>query len=319
MQEAPTVSVLLVSYNTRHLLADCLGALRRAATNVPTQIIVVENASRDGSREALEREHPDVELIVNETNVGFGRANNQALERARGRYVLLLNTDAFVEPDTLERTVAFMEAHADVGVLGVRLTGRDGALQPSCRYFPNPLNTFVARAGLGRGGGPLRMVDDLAWSHDTVRDCDWVPGCYYLVRRRVVVEAGLFDPRFFLYMEEVDHCRRVKALGWRVVYFPDARVVHLGGESAKADGEVTTHGLQSAPLQVESELLYYRKTYGLAGVGAHLALTTIGDAILATKHVLRGRPLAALPSFVAHTRLALTLAQRTALGARPTR
>jgi hypothetical protein len=104
-----------------------------------------------------------------------------------------------------------------------------------------------------------------------------------------------------------------------VVYFPDARVVHLGGESAKADGEVTTHGLQSAPLQVESELLYYRKTYGLAGVGAHLALTTLGDAILATKHVLRGRPLAALPSFAAHTRLALTLAQRTGLGARPTR
>ena len=152
-------------------------------------MIVVDNASSDGSVEVLKSQYPNVELIANQTNVGFARANNQALPRLRGRYVLLLNTDAFVSPDTLSKTVSFMDANSKCGVLGVKLVGRDGSLQPSCRYFPTPWNLFLASTGVARFFPRARLVDDMSWDHKSVRECDWVPGCYYLVRREVI-DAG---------------------------------------------------------------------------------------------------------------------------------
>ena len=117
-------------------------------------------------------------MIANSVNVGFGRANNQALPHVRGRYVLLLNTDAFVSADTLPKTVSFMDAHPRCGVLGVKLVGEDGSLQPSCRYFPTPWNVFLASTGLQRFFPRTRLVDDMSWDHASVRECDWVPGCY---------------------------------------------------------------------------------------------------------------------------------------------
>ena len=227
---------------------------------------MVDNASRDGSVDILRTRYPNVELIENPTNVGFGRANNQALPRIRGRYVVLLNTDAFVAPDTLQKTVDFMEAHPRCGVLGVKLVGRDGALQPSCRYFPTPWNVFLARTGLKRFFPGTRLVDDMSWDHASVRECDWVPGCYYLVRREVIERVGLFDPRYFLYYEEVDHCRAVRRAGWSVMYYPFTKVVHTGGESAESEGPLTTCGRQIFAQQIESELLYFRKHYGRIGL-----------------------------------------------------
>ncbi|POZ99712.1 glycosyltransferase family 2 protein, partial [Pseudomonas sp. MWU12-2312b] len=109
-----------------------------------------------------------------------------------------------------------------------------GDLQPSCRYFPTPLNVFMARTGLERFFPGVKKVDDMTWDHNSVRECDWVPGCYYLIRREVIDQVGLFDPRYFLYYEEVDHCKRVKQAGWKVVYYPHTTVVHIGGESAKS-------------------------------------------------------------------------------------
>ena len=211
LEPRPDVSVIVVNYNTAHLLHRMWDALQRSRGDLRLQIIVVDNASRDDSVAMLRRDFGEAQLIVNETNVGFGRANNQGLALATGRYVLLLNTDAFVAPDTLRKTVAYMDAHAECGVLGVRLVGSDGELQPSCRYFPTPWNTFLARTGLARFFPPVRMVDDMSWDHASVRECDWVVGCYYLVRREVIDQVGLFDPRYFLYCEEVDHCRSGQA------------------------------------------------------------------------------------------------------------
>lgn len=283
------IDVLVVNFNTGHLLAEFFRSLRSASENVSTNLLLFDNASTDGSPEAIRNNHPDVFLLAGDKNIGFGRGNNQLVKYLVGRYVLLLNTDAFVAPDSLRKTIDFMEASQDCGVLGVKLVGRDGALQPSCRYFPTPLNVFLERTGLGRFLPWVPMVDDMAWNHATVRECDWVPGCYYLIRREVIDKVGLFDPRFFLYYEEVDHCRRVKAAGWRVVYFPDTEVVHIGGESAKSAGQLTDGGRQLSELQVESELLYFRKHYGLLGIALHLLLSVLGDAILALKHVVKGR------------------------------
>lgn len=315
--DTPDVTVLVVNYNTAHLLAPMRQALRAAEGALAVQLVVVDNASRDASRAVLEREFAGDTVLVNRDNVGFGRANNQGLPFARGRYVLLLNTDAFVGADTLERTVAYMDAHPDCGVLGVRLEGRDGTPQAGCRRFPTPWNVFARRAGLPRalrGGGDEHDHGD----PPQPSECDWVPGCYFLVRRQVIEDVGLFDPRYFLYGEEVDHCRAARRAGWKVVYYPHTRVVHLGGESARSVGELTASGQLSA-LQVESELLYFRKHHGLGGVIACVALTALLDAVLAAKHLLRRRPVRELPAFARHVALVGSLARRTRLGTRPTR
>ncbi len=288
------VTAIIVNYNTKQLLRPCIDALRAGADGLNLQIVIVDNASRDGSVELLKREFGDCELLINELNVGFGRANNQALAAVAGRHVLLLNTDAFVPPGSVTETVRFLDAHPRCGVLGVRLVGRDGELQPSCRYFPTPWNGFLMQVGLTRWFPRTRLVDDMVWDHASVRECDWVPGCYYLVPKTVLDQVGLFDPRFFMYYEEVDHCKAVKAAGWQVVYYPYATVVHLGGESAKSDGAITAAGRQISSLQIESSLLYYRKHYGRAGLAAALMLSTLGDAILAIKWIVRRRRLLGL-------------------------
>jgi GT2 family glycosyltransferase len=287
VDDGPDVTVLVVNYNTAFLLEPMFTALEASRGALKLQVIVVDNASRDGSVKVLRAKYPNVELIENRTNVGFGRANNQALPWIHGRYVLLLNTDSFVAPDTLNKTIEFMDAHPRYGVLGVKLVGRDGTLQPSCRYFPTPWNLFVARTGFKRFFPRTRLVDDLSWDHTWIRECDWVPGCYYLVRREVVERVGLFDPRYFLYYEELDHCRRVRAAGWSVVYYPFTHVVHLGGESAKSEGPLTAHGRQISAQQIESELLYFRKHNGSVGLLSALTLSLFADSIVACKMALR--------------------------------
>lgn len=318
---AVDVSVLVVNYNTAHLLADMWASLMAARDRLSLQVVLVDNASRDDSVRRL-REEPayrDVALIENPTNVGFGRANNQAVPLATGRYLLLLNTDAFVSPDTLRKTVDYLDAHPDVGLLGVKLVGRDGELQPSCRYFPTPWNVFLARTGLARLFPRVRMVDDFSWDHASPRECDWVPGCYLLVRREVVEQVGLFDPRYFLYYEEVDFCRRAREAGWKLVFYPHTQVVHLGGESAKSDAPLTSAGRQISALQIESELLYFRKHHGLAGLAVYVVLSWLGDLLNATKWLLKRRGWAGLRTIRDHAATLGALLVKTRIGSAATR
>ena len=313
------LDILIVNYNTANLLQPMFSACEQATADFSARYWVVDNASRDDSVAVLRDQFPYAGLEVNVQNVGFGRANNQLLKHVQGDYVLLLNTDAFVAPDTFKKTLAYMQGNPRCGVLGVKLLGRDGSLQPSCRYFPTPWNTFLARTGLSRYLPKTQMVDDMAWDHATVRECDWVPGCYYLVRREVIDQVGLFDPLFFLYYEEVDHCKRVKAAGWQVVYFPDTSVVHIGGESAKSDAEISESGRQISALQVESEMLYFRKQHGLLGLWLHLLLTALGDAYLAVKDLLKGRGMRSASLHWRHVWLTFQLLLQTHWATRPTR
>ena len=313
------LSVVIVNYNTAHLLEAMFDALHAAARGLALQVIVVDNASRDGSVALIRERHPEVELIANAANVGFGRANNQAIPRVRGEHVLLLNTDAFVSPDTLTKTLAWLRAHPRCGVLGVRLVGRDGEQQPSCRFFPTPANTFLARTGLARFFPWVRGIDDPRWDPAVSQDCDWVPGCYYLMPRAVVEQVGLFDPRYFLYCEEVDHCKRVKAAGWTVRYCADTTVVHLGGESAKTVAEITESGRQISALQIESELLFFRKHHGVIGLWSAIVLTAIANAYLALKWIVKRRDVAGTQPYWRHTGTTLALFRRTGGATHPTR
>jgi N-acetylglucosaminyl-diphospho-decaprenol L-rhamnosyltransferase len=313
------LSVVVVNYNTAHLLHEVFGKLAAATAGLRTQVIVVDNASRDDSVAVLRRDFPQHELIANPDNVGFARANNLAVPRLRGEYVLLLNTDAFVAADTVHATVAHLRSQPDIGVLGVRLVGADGSLQACCRTFPTPMNLWLGRCGWLRIAPWLRPVDDLEQDHTAVRDCDWVPGCYFLMPRALVDRIGLFDPRYFLYYEEVDLCRAVKNAGWRVVFFGRTTVVHVGGESAKSDAKLSAGSRQISNLQAESEVLYVRKHHGLFGLCAHVALTWLGVPMLALRNLLKRRGAHELPVAFGTAAQLQKAFFATRLGARPTR
>lgn len=316
------VSIVLVSYNTVDLLAETLRRIQESPGTFAREVIVVDNASRDHSADYIRTHHPECRLIENAANVGFARANNQALQWATGRYVLLVNTDAFVESDTIEKTVAYMDAHPNCGILGVKLVAENGRLHSSARYFPTPWNIFLQRAGLQRFFKGARLVDDMNWDHASVRHCDWVPGCYYLVRKAVIDKIGLFDPRYFLYYEEVDQCLAARKAGWDVVFYPDAKVIHIGGQSAKKfEGVevVTRSGPELEALRIESELLYFRKNHGPTAVWMNVLLTSLGDVVIVLKRLLKRNSPAGADAGAKHVALVWFIFMRTHWGSRPTR
>jgi len=314
MAASPDVSVIIVSYNSEHLLPRTLAALQAGCGQLRLQVVVVDNASRDRSVELLKRDFPNVELIENTTNLGFGRANNQAISRARGRYVLLLNPDAFVSPDALPRTIDFMDDHPRTGVLGVKLVDENGRVQPSCFYFPTPWNVFVRMSQLDDLiGAPSFVERDTA----SLRACDWVPGCFYLIRYEVIKTVGLFDPRYFLYFEEIDHCRSLRTLGWEVIYYPFVQVVHIGGESAKLSANDLEGNQRALALLAESEFLYYRKHHGISGVLASAFFSMLTDVVRALKRLLFLRNAQAARVALNHLLLVLKVLIQTRMGSRP--
>lgn len=266
---------------------EALDSLFTSQGEFTLEVFLVDNASKDDSIQVIQKAYPNITLIENKENVGFGRANNQVLGFAKGEYVLLLNTDAFVQTETLQKSVQYMQKYPRCGVLGVKLLGRDGELQPSCRYFPTPFNLFASRVGLQRLLPKVKLVDDIDWDSSQTQNCDWVPGCYYLVRKSVIDQVGLFDPLFFLYSEEVDHCYATKKAGWEVTYFADTSVVHIGGESAKSDNALEPKNRQVNRLRLESELLYFRKNHGFAGMLNHIFLTHLADLYDLIKNLMR--------------------------------
>ena len=296
---------------------EALNSLFASQGNFTLEVFVVDNASKDNSAQIIKNSFPNITLIENKVNVGFGRANNQVLDLVSGDFVLLLNTDAFVQVDTLQKTVQYMQQQPKCGILGVKLLSRDGELQPSCRYFPTPFNIFANRVGLNRFLPNIKLVDDINWDSTVTQPCDWVPGCYYLIRKQVIQQQGLFDPIYFLYYEEVDHCLTVKKAGWHVTYFAETSVVHIGGESAKSIGKITTSGRQLNKLQVESELIYFRKNYGWLTCIMHIFLIMLADSIQAIKNVLKLNYIGA--AGFANSKLMLITAWNTRIGLVPQR
>jgi GT2 family glycosyltransferase len=267
--DVPGASIIIVSFNTRDLLRECLNDLNRKAAGVHYETIVVDNASRDGSADMVAAEFPAVRLIRSATNLGFGAANNRAFAVARGRYVVLLNSDAFLQDDALGLAIRKMDDSPAVGLAGGRLTGKDGSWQPSARMFPSPTRDFLCLSGLAAKYGRSKMFGqfDRTWADQSeAAAVDWVPGAFSIIRRELLEKIGYFDERFFLYYEEVDLCRRVKAAGYQVWYWPELVIVHLGGESSKTVKHLSlsSSGRQLTLWRMRAELLYYRKHHGLA-------------------------------------------------------
>jgi GT2 family glycosyltransferase len=263
------VSIVIVSFNTRDVLRDCLRSVYREAGSLRVQLIVVDNASTDGSVAMIEQEFPDALLVQSEVNLGFGRANNLGFQSAGGRYIVLLNSDAFLTEGSLARAVEYMDATPGAGLGGGRLIGRDGSWQPSARKFPTVLDDLFVLSGLAARFPQSRLFGrfDRTWANPMdAADVDWVPGAFSILRAQALAIVGPFDPRFFLYYEEVDLCLRIKQKGYSIRYWPDIVIVHIGGESSRQvrSLQLSQTGAQLTLWRMRSMLLYYRKHHGLS-------------------------------------------------------
>jgi len=268
--------VIVISFNTRDLLRECLSTLQREARGLSYETIVVDNASRDDSADMVAAEFPEMRIIRSKINLGFAAANNLAFKVARGRYVVLLNSDAFLRPNALRDSIARMDSNPRAGLAGGRLVGRDGSFQPSARMYPSLLNNFLTMSGLAANYPHSRLLGrmDRTWADPLApAQVDWVPGAYSIIRRSVLDRIGFFDERFFFYCEEVDLCRRIKAAGSEVWYWPDIEVVHLGGESAKTvKNQRISPSSQLELWRMRSGLLYFRKHHGAYGAWSTMLL-----------------------------------------------
>jgi GT2 family glycosyltransferase len=233
------LSIIIVNWNTKALLRQCLESIYTSADGLVFDVYVVDNGSTDGSAAMVESDFPGVTVLINEKNEGFAKANNQALCVASGRYVVLLNSDTVVQPDALNKMVAFLDTRGDVASAGCKLLSERGEVQLSAAWFPSiftPLvggivlpRLFARVFGVKRFPGQIYLLPE---SHEEIQEVDWVCGACLMVRRSVLEDIGLLDENLFMYGEEIDWCFRIRKKGWKVCYFPESEVMHLHGGSA---------------------------------------------------------------------------------------
>jgi GT2 family glycosyltransferase len=257
------VSIIIVNWNTRELLRDCLASIIRQTRGVSYEITVVDNASSDGSASMCELCFPSVKLIENRINRGFAAANNQGLEIASARYSLLLNPDTVVLDGAIDRCVAYADAHPDIGVVGCQVLEKDGRIQQTGFSFPSPWTLFLTLTGLPRLF-PRSLIfakPELGWwMRDSEEDIDVISGMFMLVRREAIQQVGVMDERYFVYAEEADWCFRFYKAGWRRVFFPQAKIIHIDG-GGKSTSQVNVK--MRVQLQ-KSMMIYFRKNLGFS-------------------------------------------------------
>ena len=268
----PKVSVVIVSWNTRHVLDEALASLYSIEHGVEIEVIVVDNGSMDGSVEMVRERWPEVIVAALPENVGFGAANNVGLKHASGDYVLLLNSDTKCLWTTIRGLVAELQADPTVGCVGARHINRDGSLQRSTNAFPTLLNDTLELSGLTRF--PLfqsALRPRFPWwsDHTTRMNTGWVNGACMMLRRSAIDVTGGFDEAFFLYVEEVDLCYRIRQAGWRVIFTPTAEVVHLEGRSLDSDPALRLR------LRFWGHTHFYRKHYSKARHFLFCALVSV--------------------------------------------
>lgn len=276
----PDVSVVIVSFNTCALTRECLKGVREECRGLFAEVIVVDNASTDGSADSIARDFPEVFLLRSDVNLGFGNGNNVALRRARGRMIVLLNTDAFFHAGSLRRALDHMAATPRCGLAGGRHVGRSGAPQAGSHRFHSLFNDAAVLTGLAAKFPATRFgrLDRTDTDLTLPAEVDWCTGALLVVRPEVLAAVGLFDPDFYLYYEEVDLCRRVKAAGWQIWYWPDVVITHVGGESSRTltAMEFSSTAAQVVKWRMRSTFLYYRKHHGTLGAaGARLLETAL--------------------------------------------
>lgn len=278
------LSTIIVNWNTLELLRACLRSLQQFPPTDTHEVIVVDNASSDGSAAMVHAEFRGVRLLALDENLGFSRGNNAGIAIARGEYIFLLNSDTEVRENALQRMIDYMDAHPDVAATGAKLVSPDGSIQESCRAFPSHRTALFNRKSLltrlfpgNRYSRQYLLTDE---ERLQTREVDWVMGAALMTRRSVVEEVGALDPNFFMYAEDVDWCYRMHEAGGKIVYLPDAAIMHHYEKSAR-----------KAPFRMnfqrhKSMWLFYKKHYRggflldvvtLAGIGARMAVIALTD------------------------------------------
>ncbi|MEK6591043.1 MAG: glycosyltransferase family 2 protein [Nitrospinota bacterium] len=253
------ISIIIVSYNAKEYLRNCLYFIYSNRHIVNFETIVVDNNSIDKSPEMVKREFPQVRLIENKENIGFARANNIALRESQGRYILLLNNDTILLPDSLDIMTIIMENSPTTGVLGCQLMNTDESLQESFNRIPDIFTEFIRKSIYNQNIGTSKNIFGkyLYRKYQMEQDVDWVTGSCMMIRRNALVDIGLLDEKFFMYFEDVDLCCRIREKGWKIKYTPSAKVIHVGGRSVLSNAP-------KANLEYRlSQLYFYKKYHGM--------------------------------------------------------
>jgi GT2 family glycosyltransferase len=280
-----TVSVIIVSWNARDYLLQCLASLSPETCRYPMEIIVVDNASSDDSADQVASRYPQVRLIRNSENVGFAKANNIGVAASTGGYLCFVNSDVKVLPNCITGLVDFCQDNPKAGMVGPRIQGGDGKLQRSCRGFPSVWNMLCRALALDKIFSKSKMFTGYSlayWPQDSQRPVDILTGCFWLIRREALAQVGLLDENFFMYGEDMDWSKRFWSSGWQVVFVPSSEAIHYGGASSSNSPVRFYIERQRADLQ------YWKKHHSDLAVLCyflisclHLALRAIGYSIAA--------------------------------------
>ena len=228
------LSIIIVNYNTKKLLGNCIASILKDKSKLSSEIIVIDNCSTDGSADFVAQNFPQVNLLLSEQNRGYSYACNLGLRQSKGDFICLLNADTEVETGALEKMMGFFQSHPGAGAVGPKVLNEDGTLQSSCRNFPSLFRTFCENIFLWESIRPNRILGTFLlryWMHDKVREVDYVVGCCIMVKREVLDDTGFLDETFFMYSEEVDWCFRIRKAGWKIYFLPDAKIIHHKGKS----------------------------------------------------------------------------------------
>ncbi|HLG73142.1 MAG TPA: glycosyltransferase family 2 protein [Chloroflexota bacterium] len=286
--EVLDLTIVVVNYNVRDLLRDCLRSLRESRCRWTFETIVVDNQSHDGSVEMVQAEFPEVRTIVSRTNDGFAAANNRGIRAAKpSRYVMLLNPDTVMPPDGIEKLIDFMESHPEAGVVGPKLVLASGKLDLACRRsFPNPRIAFYHAFKLDKlfPRSPEFARYNLTFlDEDALSEVDCVVGAAMLVRSEAIEQAGLLDESFFMYGEDLDWAFRIHQQGWRVFYNPSVVIVHYKGQSSRQ------RSVRSILAFYDAMVIFHRKHYAartpfavnwaiFAGIGLRCLMALLANA-----------------------------------------
>ena len=235
------LSISIVNWNTKDFLKQCLKSIYENTSRVDFEIFVVDNGSRDGSKEMVKEEFPNLCLIENKENLGFAKANNQVIKKAKGKYFLLLNSDTKILNQALDKMVDFMDKHPQAGTCGCRLLFEDKTLQPSCKRFLNLYTAFFLDTFLGSIFPKVEQRHRMSsFRYNKVEEVEQPMGSALMLRMETIKDIGLMDERFFLFFEEVDWCCRIKKKGWKIYFTPDAEIIHYQNRSFNRLGNTLT-------------------------------------------------------------------------------
>ena len=263
------ISAIIVNWNTKRLLMDCIHSIINETKEYKIEIIVVDNCSADGSPEEVKQKFPEVKLIVNDRNLGFSKANNIGIRKSTGKYICLVNSDIKVLAGCLDRMCGYMDKHPAIGMLGPKAYNKDFVLQHTCREFPTLWSLMCQASFLTNLFPASKLFKDsfmTYFDHNTVRRIEALSGCFLMVRRTALDEVGLLDEKFFIYAEDVDWCKRFYKAGWDIVFYPEAEIIHYGSASSSA-----------APVRFILEMLkanfqYWEKYHGRVSQFLHILI-----------------------------------------------